>query len=273
MRKAKVHWRDHQSLKSLLRAYCVQLDRDWEEGLPWMMLAAREVVQDSTGFSPNDLVFGHKVRGLLSVFQDIGKAEESPKNLTSYVLGFKNRLIQARELAKVNLQKCQQNMKRLYDRTVEHRVFDSGDQVMVLRPIVSSPFEAKFEGPFVVKRKLSDENYEVITSSRRKSVKLYHVNLLKPYYENKSKSVSNQMPANSVLSSASVGEVKVSLVGEEEETISPGDCVFRGRFKNSESLRNLESLLGYLSYEKCQELCRLLRSFPELFGDAPSRTD
>ncbi len=148
------------------------------------MLAAREVVQESTGFSPNDLVFGHKVRGLLSVFQEVGKVPEPPKNLTAYVLGFKNRLIQARELAKVNLEKHQQNMKRLYDRTVERREFEPGDQVLVLRPIVSSPFEAKFDGPFVEQHKLSDENYEVTTSSRKKSVKRYHVNLLKPYYEN-----------------------------------------------------------------------------------------
>lgn len=80
--------------------------------MSWMMLAACEVVQYSTGFSSNDVVFGHKVCGLLPVFQDIGKAEESQKK--SYVLGFKNRLAQTRELAKVNLQKCQQNIKRLY---------------------------------------------------------------------------------------------------------------------------------------------------------------
>lgn len=39
-----------------------ELDRDWEEGLPWLMLAAREFSQES----PNDLVFGHKVRGPLA---------------------------------------------------------------------------------------------------------------------------------------------------------------------------------------------------------------
>jgi len=50
--------RFHQTLKSLLRGYCVELNRDWEEGLPWLMLVAREVTQESTGFSPNDLVFG-----------------------------------------------------------------------------------------------------------------------------------------------------------------------------------------------------------------------
>jgi len=52
----------HQTLKSLLCAYCVELSRDWEEGLPWLLLAAREVQQESLGFSPNDLVFGHRGR-------------------------------------------------------------------------------------------------------------------------------------------------------------------------------------------------------------------
>lgn len=61
--------RFHQTLNSLLLAYCVQLDRDWEKGLPWLLLAA-EVVQESTGFIPNDLVFGHKVCGLLAVLQN-----------------------------------------------------------------------------------------------------------------------------------------------------------------------------------------------------------
>lgn len=36
--------RFHQTLKSLLRSYCVELDCEWEEGLPWMLLAIREVV-------------------------------------------------------------------------------------------------------------------------------------------------------------------------------------------------------------------------------------
>ena len=45
--------RFHGTLKALLRAYCVELKRDWEDGLPWLLLAARAVVQDSTGFSPN----------------------------------------------------------------------------------------------------------------------------------------------------------------------------------------------------------------------------
>lgn len=56
----------HQTLKSMLRTYCVQMGNDWEEGLPWLVLAAREVIQESTGFSPKDLLFGHCVQGPLA---------------------------------------------------------------------------------------------------------------------------------------------------------------------------------------------------------------
>ena len=43
----------HLTLKSLLRAYCLELQPNWEDGLPWLLMAAREVSQDSLGFSPN----------------------------------------------------------------------------------------------------------------------------------------------------------------------------------------------------------------------------
>lgn len=46
------------------------------------------------------------------------------------------------------------------------------------------PFEAKFDGPYVVQRKVSEENYVIGTPGRRKATKLCHVNLLKPFYEN-----------------------------------------------------------------------------------------
>ncbi len=82
--------RSHQPLKSLLRAYCTELDRDWEEGPTWLMLAAREVVQQSTDFSPNELVFGHTVQGLLSVLKDDCADSELPKNLIDFVNGFRH---------------------------------------------------------------------------------------------------------------------------------------------------------------------------------------
>ncbi|XP_054882238.1 uncharacterized protein LOC129356701 [Poeciliopsis prolifica] len=167
--------RFHQTLKSLLRAYCVQMKADWEDGLPWLLLAAREVTQESTGFSPNELVFGHTVRGPLTVLRDEWKDAEPPQNLLHYVNGFKQRLFTATQMANKNLSSAQEKMKCLYDKKAEHRVFLSGDQVLALLPVVTSPFQAKFSGPHTVLKRLSDQNYLIATPERRKKQQTVHL--------------------------------------------------------------------------------------------------
>ena len=59
--------RFHQTLKSMLRAYCKEFERDWDERTPLLLFAAREVTQESLGFSPAELVFGHTVRGPMNI--------------------------------------------------------------------------------------------------------------------------------------------------------------------------------------------------------------
>ena len=175
--------RFHQTLKSLLRGYCVEMNQDWEEGLPWLLLAAREVEQESTGFSPNKLVFGQTVRGPLTLVHDPVAKQEPPVNLIDYINGFRHRLYAAGELAKEKLASAQVKMKRLYDRKAEQHQFSPGDRVLALLPMVTSPFQAKFTGPFTVLRQVSEQNYLLSTPKRRKSTQLCHVNLLKPYFE------------------------------------------------------------------------------------------
>lgn len=72
----------YQTLKSLLKSYCVELD--CEERHPWMLLAICEVI----GFSPNELVFGHTVRGYIAVLADEWKTSDPPENVLDYVSSF-----------------------------------------------------------------------------------------------------------------------------------------------------------------------------------------
>lgn len=51
--------RFHQMLKSMLRSFCLESGKDWNEGVCLLLFAAREVVQVSLGFSPAELVFAH----------------------------------------------------------------------------------------------------------------------------------------------------------------------------------------------------------------------
>ncbi|KAI2643088.1 Retrovirus-related Pol polyprotein from transposon 17.6 [Labeo rohita] len=174
--------RFHQTLKQLLKAYCNKLNKDWEEGLPWLMLAAREDVQESLGFSPNDLVFGHKVRGPLALLMNDAIETETPVNLLDYVNGFRRRLYLAGKLARENLGKTQLKMKTWFDRRSERRKFSPGDQVLMLLPVTGSSFLVRFTGPYSVLKRVSDQNYIVSTPDRRKATQLCHVNLLKPYF-------------------------------------------------------------------------------------------
>ncbi len=43
----------------------MEIRRDCDEGLPMLLFVVRETVQESLGFSPTDLIFGHTVLGLL----------------------------------------------------------------------------------------------------------------------------------------------------------------------------------------------------------------
>ena len=53
----------HQTLKSMLRKYCYDTGKDWDEGVPFVLFAICDAKQESLGFSPAELVFGHNVRG------------------------------------------------------------------------------------------------------------------------------------------------------------------------------------------------------------------
>lgn len=62
--------RFHQTLKSMLRTYCLEHEKDWDEQIPFLLFAVRNTVQESLGFSPAELVFGHSPRGPLKMLQE-----------------------------------------------------------------------------------------------------------------------------------------------------------------------------------------------------------
>lgn len=55
----------HQTFKSMLKKYCYSTGRQWEEGVSFLLFAAREAPTDSLGYSPAQLLFGHTPRGPL----------------------------------------------------------------------------------------------------------------------------------------------------------------------------------------------------------------
>ena len=54
----------------MLRKYCLDTERDSDEGVPIDLFAAQEVVQELLGFSPAELVFSHTFRNSLGQFTE-----------------------------------------------------------------------------------------------------------------------------------------------------------------------------------------------------------
>ena len=77
----------------MIRSYCFDTEKDWDEGIHLLLFAFRESVQESLGFSPFELVFGHTVRGPLKLLKEkFFSNDDSSLNLLQYVSDFKDRL-------------------------------------------------------------------------------------------------------------------------------------------------------------------------------------
>ena len=100
--------RFHSTLKNMIRIYCLDNDRDWDEGISLLLLAVRGSVQESLGFSPFELVFGHSVCGPLKLLKENWLSENTESlNLLDYVSEFRSKLKKACELAQQNLKNSQ----------------------------------------------------------------------------------------------------------------------------------------------------------------------
>ena len=103
--------RFHQMLKNLLRAYCLQEKKEWDEGLLLLLFAVRESVQESLGFSLFKLVFGHTPRGPLKPLKEVWLAEEVSDGVLTRVSDVCDRLRRANDLALQKLKESQGKMK------------------------------------------------------------------------------------------------------------------------------------------------------------------
>nr|XP_043896825.1 uncharacterized protein LOC122778793 [Solea senegalensis] len=264
----------HQTLKSMLRKYCHDTGRDWDEGVPFTLFAIREAKQESLGFSPAELVFGHNVRGPLKVLKEKFLCNISPQTtVQDFVSQCKERLRNASALAKVALSSSQESMKERFDRKAVKREFEPGERVLVLLPTPGSALTARFSGPYVIKSKVSDTNYVIHTPERRRKVRLCHINMLKSYHSRE----ANQGEQEKTPETAASGETTTSLVCVEslpdDGLTVLGSDQQSGRLSNTEFLAKIDTHLNYLPVDQQRDIVSLMRSHPSLFNDVPSSTN
>ena len=238
--------RFHQTYKNMIRTYCFDTEKDWNEGIHLLLFAARESVQESLGFSPFELVFGHTVRGPRQLLKEKFLSDNVDSlNLLQYVSDFRTKLTRACELARANLVSAQKSMKARYDLDSVERKFEPGQKVLALLPVPGSPLQARFFGPYVVEKKLSDLNYVLVIPDRRKQRQLCHINMVKEYVDR-----SNSTTVHLVSANVAKLETDETVDNFKENADLPGTA----RLKNSDVLQDLNSKLSHLSQSQRQDL-------------------
>ena len=224
-----------------------------------LLFAVRESVQESLGFSPFELGFGHSVRGPFKLLKEkFLSNDETPLNLLQYVSDFRNRLSRACEVARSNLKTSQGKMKARYDNHVIDRKFKPGDKVLALFPIPGGPLQAGYFGPYAIDKKTSDLNYMYIVNAlgRRKNKQMCHVNMLKEYFDRDSSTSKPITVVNTVPQESNVFEPEVN--SDFIDKSDPGPS----KLENSDILRNLNSKLSHLEPSQHEELKQVLKQHP-----------
>ncbi|KAK7094305.1 hypothetical protein V1264_007945 [Littorina saxatilis] len=171
------------TLKSTLKKLCSEQPRQWHRYINALLFAYREVPQESTGFSPFELMYGRTVRGPMQILKELWtKDVDTPevKNSYQYVFELREKLEETLEIARENLRKSQDSGKHYYDRKAVNRKFTQGNKVLILLPTDHNKLLMQWKGPYEVEAVVGINDYNVNVG---KKSKIYHANLLKLYVE------------------------------------------------------------------------------------------
>ena len=140
--------RSHQTLKTMLKTFVLEHQRDWAVALPFLMFAAQSCVHSSLGYSSFQLVYGHFVRRPLQLLlKDLFTHKSVTGHTYAYVSKMKDRLRSAIDVARRALEDAQADMKDRYDVKSVTRHFKPCDQVLLLLPMQGDPMHVTLSGP------------------------------------------------------------------------------------------------------------------------------
>jgi len=264
---APFHYQSHGAIErvnltveNMLRKYIHQNPRRWDDLLPFLLFALREVPHSSTGYSPAELVFGRRLRGLLNVARETwtsGDPAEKQLNMstTRYMEQLEQKIKSALEVAKENVAVAQQTMKKNYDKLSSVRQLEPGEMALVLLPTSGNKLLSAWNGPFKVLRKCENNNYE-IQIGRRKAI--LHINSLRKFHEPQTKDDNDIMMI--VTDDAQL----------DDEDLMPS----APQLTEAEGGSQAQFSIGQqLTAEQRADMERLLSEYSDIFTEKPGKTD
>lgn len=176
----------NRTLEDMLAKFVQENQRNWDELLPLLSMAYRSAVHESTGCTPNELMFGREVR--LPVDLMFGAPPESTASLdcTEYACNLRKQVETVHDFARNRLCIESQRQKRLYDQRANANSFKEGDKVWLYNPQKkkgrSPKLQTPWDGPWEVTKQVTDVVYRIQKNPKGKP-KFVHHDRLKPFHE------------------------------------------------------------------------------------------
>ncbi|CAC5393515.1 unnamed protein product [Mytilus coruscus] len=126
--------RFNETLLNMLSKHVKEDQKNWDEQIPFLMMAYRCSVNETTGFSPSMLMLGHDLRLPIDVV--FGECPQEESNKTQYVTSLRQNLNLAFEKVRTNINYFQKRQKDYYDKKISGKQISVGDLVMSYNPAV-----------------------------------------------------------------------------------------------------------------------------------------
>ena len=174
----------HRSMNAMIGKTVQSHQRDWPQRLPYVVSAYNSSVHESTGYSPNFLMFGRELQ--MAVDITLGNPSGPPYSVNEYAEHLIGIMAMAYEDVRGHLGRAATRNKNAYDYGVMVKDYQPGDRVWYYSPRCAKGRSPKwnrcYDGPYEVIRKVNTVNF-TIRKSPRSAAFVVHVNKLKPYNE------------------------------------------------------------------------------------------
>ena len=176
--------RFNRTLENQLAIFVEQNQRDWDRWIPFLLMAYRSSIHESTKQTPACLMFGREVKFPIDLLYCRPPEPVLPSTVDDYVSNLRGKLEEIHEFARIRMRVASDRMKLRYDVGTTKAVFSEGDAVWLYNPKrrkgVSPKLTCDWEGPYVVLKRINELLYRVRKSANAKP-RVVHRNRLWRY--------------------------------------------------------------------------------------------
>ncbi|MCG8033048.1 MAG: DDE-type integrase/transposase/recombinase, partial [Candidatus Thiodiazotropha taylori] len=188
--------RFNRTLATMLSAYVSENHKDWDNQLPYVMMAYRSTDHETTSMSPNMLMLGREVSTPLDLMYEMPSLIKPIPN-NQWVWELQEKIESAHAIVRQYTQQSMHRQKQVHDSRLSFEKFKIGDQVFVYFPVkrvgTSSKLTPFWKGPYRITGKLSDVLYKV-SCGRNNSDQVIHCNRIRALKQQILRGENDELP-------------------------------------------------------------------------------